>query len=386
MIEESFLRPILQDIVGSGTNLIFGNEIKEHLELTTSNHTSIVISSLDHLIDLPKRIRRDLHEGKLISNSQHSSLESSIRVLLSCTLDLLTTERGKDKALLWREELYSRIRQIIASEGFYGILNGGNSLVQIKEKDQKERFEIIEELIFSFQNYEVVIGTRTIQYGDSALLFEYWSPAKDYISLYHSLKNLHENVKFEKFERNLHLFVWSDSPLKNFQPSFVSSIFSDYIYGKQRNHKSEAAVILLLSTASLSDPQQESQLNKKQYLALQRAHSGGVLYLAPGSSEDIFKNEIMRISRPNSVFKVMELKWEGQFSQYSEGGKTQYIKDVHNKLMQLGLFDLRIGKGLSTTVHEAGHDLVEQSAFAVISRCWTGTWAESLEIDGEQVI
>jgi hypothetical protein len=80
------------------------------------------------------------------------------------------------------------------------------------------------------------------------------------------------------------------------------------------------------------------------------------------------------------------LKWEGQFSQYSEGGKTQYIKDVHNKLMQLGLFDLRIGKGLSTTVHEAGHDLVEQSAFAVISRCWTGTWAESLEIDGEQVI
>ena len=276
MIEESFLRPIVQGIVGSGTNLIFENETKEHLEITTSNHTNIVISSLDHLIDLPKRIRRDLHAVKFISNSQHSTLESSIRGILSCTLDLLTTERGKDKALLWREELYSRIRQIIASEGFYGILNGGNSLVQIKEKVQEERFEIMEELIFSFQNYEVVIGTRIIEYGDSSFLFEHWSLAKDYISLYHSLKNLHENVKFEKFERNLHLFVWSDSPLKNFQPSFVSSIFSDYIHGKQRNHKSEAAVILLLSTASLPDSQPKNQLSNIQYLALQRAHSGGI--------------------------------------------------------------------------------------------------------------
>lgn len=386
MLDEIFLRPILEDIVGSSTNLIFENETKDNFESFTSNDSSIVISPLDHLIDLPKRIRRSLYEGKFSSYSQHSSSESSIRDILSCTLDLLTIEIGKDNALVWREELYSRIRQIIASEGFYGILNGGNSLIKIQEKDQKERFEIIEELIFSFQNYEVVIGTRAIRYGDSALLFEHWSPVEGYVALFNSLKNLYGDAKSETFERKLHLFVWSDSPLESFQHSFVSSVFSDYIYGIRKNHKSEAAVILLLSTASFSGFQQKPQLSNKQYLALQRANSGGILYLAPGSMEDIFQNEIMRISRPDSVFEVTKVEWQGQISQHLESIDTQYIQDVHDKLTELELFDLRMGNDLSCVIHEAGHDLVEQSAFAVISRCWTGTWAESLEIDGEQVI
>ena len=41
---------------------------------------------------------------------------------------------------------------------------------------------------------------------------------------------------------------------------------------------------------------------------------------------------------------------------------------------------------MDEVVIESTNDLVDDSAIVISADCWIGTWAKSLEIDGEQVI
>ena len=166
-----------------------------------------------------------------------------------------------------------------------------------------------------------------------------------------------------------HIFLWSDMPLVNYQPSFLKRIFSDYIYHFSNNSPNDAVVILLVSTSINSTTLEKESFNPREYLALKRALSGGRVYLCPGTNEEVFTDPILRLNRPNSVLE-----------------SETYFDDVETRIKNLKLFDLRLMKGVRHIVSEATHDLVETSSIAIMSSCWKGTWTESREVDGEQVI
>jgi hypothetical protein len=367
--ENDQLREIIQKIVSQDNKIIFDTDTIEPLEVDDSNNRVIFISQLEHLIDLPKQIRTNLYNGQIRKVTQSSDVDSCIHKVLSVSRDLLTKEIGKDAASKWREIFYSRIRQIIAAEGIYGVLNGNAAIIKIKQTDRKKEFEINETLIFSFPGNEKAIATRKMAYGSSAELFEHWDVVAGYDELFSSLESLHDKSSgVKQLERKLHLFVWSDSPLNTFQESFLFNVFSNHINVNLNNYKFEAGVILLSSTTSRSGSLTKYGFSNKEFLSLQRVNSGGTLYLAPGAMEDIFTNEAMRLNRPHSVFE------------------SKFHQDVEQKMIELELIELRMMKEYSISVHEPIHDLVGISAFAISSGCWTGTWAESLEIDGEQVM
>jgi len=41
---------------------------------------------------------------------------------------------------------------------------------------------------------------------------------------------------------------------------------------------------------------------------------------------------------------------------------------------------------ITISVSDVTLDLVDNSSIAIMASCWKGTWSESREIDGEQVI
>jgi len=371
--ERNILREIIQQIVPDDTKIIFDFETIETIEplmVDDSKNRNIVISSLEHLIDLPKRIRRNLYKGQFRKTTESSNIDSCIREVLSLSRDILSKEIGKERASNWREIFYSRIRQIIAAEGLYGVLNGNSAIIEIEQIDHKKQFELNETLLFSFPGDKKIIATRKMRYGVSALLFENWDIMVGYDELFSSLERLHIASEVEQLERKRYLFLWADSPLNTFSESFIFSVFSDHINVNRKNNKFEAGVILLFSTTPRNGPLAKSEFTSKDFLSLQRVNSGGTLYLAPGFEEDVFTKNIKRLNRPNSVFEL----------------DSNFYKDVEQKMSELELPKLRMMKEYSISVHEPIHDLVEMSAFAISSGCWTGTWAESLEIDGEQVM
>ena len=371
MSENNILREIIQKVVPDDTKIIFDFETIETIEplkVDDSKSRDIVISSLKHLIDLPKRIRRTLYEGQYKKATQSSNIDSCIREVLSLSRDLLSKEIGKEGASNWRDKFYFQIRQIIAAEGLYGVLNGNSAIIEIKQIDHKKQFELNETLLFDFQGDKKVIATRKMRYGMSALLFDNWDVVAGYDELFSSLERLHRASEVEQLERKRYLFVWSDSPLNTFSESFLFSVFSDHINVNRKNNKFEAGVILLSSTTTRSVSIVKSEFTNNDFLSLQRVNSGGTLYLAPGAREDVFTDDVTRLNRPNSVFE------------------SKFYRDVEQKMVELELPELRMMKEYSISVHEPIHDLVEISAFAISSGCWTGTWAESLEIDGEQVM
>ena len=373
MCEKNILRRLIQQIVPDDTKIIFDFEAIETIEplmVDDSKNRRIVISSLEQLIDLPKRIRRNLYKGQFRKATQSSNIDSCIREVLSLARDLLSKEIGKEGASNWRETFYFRIRQIIAAEGLYGVLNGNSAIIEIEQIDHKKQFELNETLLFDFQGDKKVIATRKMRYGMSALLFDNWDVVAGYDKLFSSLERLHISYEVEQLERERYLFVWSDSPLNTFSESFLLSVFSDHINVNRKNNKFVAGVILLCSTTTRSGNIAKSEFTSKGFLSLQRVKSGGTLYLAPGSEEKIFTDEIKRLNRPNSVFDL----------------DSKFYRDVEKKMVELELPELRMMKKYSISVHEPIHDLVEISAFAISSGCWTGTWAESLEIEGEQVM
>ena len=247
-------------------------------------------------------------------------------------------------------------------------MNGNSAIIEIEQIDHKKQFELNETLLFVFEGDKKVIATRKMRYGMSALLFDNWDVVAGYDELFSSLERLHRASEVEQLERKRYLFLWSDSPLNTFSESFLFSVFSDHINVNRKNNKFEAGVILLSSTTTRSVSIVKSEFTNNDFLSLQRVNSGGTLYLAPGAREDVFTDDVTRLNRPNSVFE------------------SKFYRDVEQKMVELELPELRMMKEYSISVHEPIHDLVEISAFAISSGCWTGTWAESLEIDGEQVM
>lgn len=365
MFEPNIVKSFIAEFVPN-CNILTNNDLTIGNYGMSNDERRVIISNIDDLISMPKRIRQLLYSENNRDVMSETNLDSQIRNFLELSSSLIAEDIGADESNEWRTHTYNKMRNVLAAEGPYGILNGSNSVIKILQTDMKEQFEVKEKLLVPYENGNLQVGRRTIKYGQSCDLDELWDINSGFESLFESIINIQSRIEIVENFRTFHLYIWSDQPLVNFQPSLVEQAFTDSIYSTAKSGTHSVSVILFISTNRFSSYSLES-FTQKEILALNRALPSGNIYLSPGVNDDVFTNPVMKLNRPNSVFE------------------SDFLTDAVNRVSELGLSEMRFLES-SNVVIESTNDLVETSAIAILSECWNGTWAKSLEIDGEQVI
>jgi len=265
-------------------------------------------------------------------------------------------------------ELDLRINSILAGRGPMGIFSGSESI--IIEETKEENNEVTQTLQFRFQNGIRKIAERTYTYMDKIpVRYDEYKSERGYENLLGSIKSLIDNSETTEKHKFHHLFVWSDLPPTNFQPSFLERVVVDYVRRFIGHHKHTAKILIVSSISRSGKRASNDNLSSTETLALQRGFGGGILYLAPGNNEDFNYDKMNNSIRSMSVYD-----------------STSFIQSLRARFDELDISHLRILDELRYVLHESTIDLVDKSAFAIVSDCWTGTWSESKEIDGEQVL
>jgi len=338
--------------------LIFG-------ELSNSQNASrVIISPVDELLFLTKRVRQLIYSDNKNDSNLGANLDSKIKKFLELSKKLIGQDIGGEASEEWQNNTYSKIRQIIAAEGPYGIFNGSNSIIKILQSDIKDQFEIKEQLIIPYGNKNLVVGNRTLKYGISYDIIANWEYDSGFEDIFEIMKSM-MRFNFDETYRTFHLYLWSDQPMANFQPALVEQVLKDCLTSFSSG--SHSAIVVLFVTNNEFSNHELSHLTSREILALNRALPGGNIYLSPGLNEDIFVDPVKKLNRPNSVLS------------------SDYLDKAIKRVDDLGISELRL-LDASSVVIESTNDLVDSSSIAIMSECWDGTWANSLEVDGEQVI
>jgi hypothetical protein len=368
MFEPEIVRSYVAELVPN-SNILTNEDLVRGNYGMSNDERRVIISSLNELIFMPKRVRQLLYSENNREMVSGTKLDFEIRNFLRISSSLVAENIGGDGANEWQNQTYKKIRNVLAAEGPYGVLYGRNSVVELLQIDMKSQFEVKEKLLVPYGNDNLELGIRTLKYGQSCELDELWEVNSGFESLFESILNIQNQItKFSLSEnfRTFHLYIWSDQPLVNFQPSLIKEAISECIISSPKSGIHLAKVLLFISTNRFSSNELKS-FKEKEMLALKRALPGGRIFLSPGENEEIFLDPVKKLNRPNSVFE------------------SKYLTDAVERVNELGISEFRL-LDASRAVIESTQDLVRASCFAIKSECWNGTWAKSLEVDGEQVI
>ena len=356
---------LIQDLIGPDDNNVVSPAPRHFSELAELSGITFVISKLSDAVSLPLRVRRIQYEFS--EEDTKIGLDFLIESVIDKASQIIALQIGEQDAEKWARDTNLLANRILAGRGPLGLLSGRGALVV--EESKEEAHEVIQTLRFRFHDGRKPIATRTHRYTDvPPLRFDDYEPkVPEYAELLASIQSLRDKSEATEVHKFHHLYLWSDLPASSFQPSFVERIVTDYVR-RYRGHHIHTAKILIIASSSCNEKAgTKSTLDSSERLALQRGFGDGILYLAPG--KEIFTGPYLELNRPHSVLD-------------SRG----YSQDIGARFKQLGLENQRITRGLRPVVHESTVDLIDTSAFAILSDCWTGTWAESKEVDGEQVM
>ncbi len=346
---------------------IFDSTNRNHTEHTVSDNRSIVISPLRELIFAPKTAKQYLYSNnRSMGNDEIYSLDYFVRQVLDEAMKMISQDMGEQIAKEWRKDTFNLVKNIVAVDDLFGILDGEHSLIKLERLADDSAFEISESLELPYDGNKLVIGQRKTRYGESCGNLENWHINKGMEELFESLVKLNDSISLTSNPKRFHFYVWSDQPISRFQKSLVKQVFHDSIFSAQNTGNYVAKALIFISKDDQHSTKLES-LNSMERLAISRGQKSGRIYLSPGKHEDVFTDDYLRYNRPKSVFE------------------SEYIEKMVARTKFLGLHHSKVMRS-DRVVIESTNDLVEISAMVISVDCWIGNWAKSLEIDGEQVI
>jgi len=368
---------IIASLIAENTGDEVHVEVSPHprhfTKLSILSGTNFVISPLRDLISLPLRIRRIQYAKTDVASHPSLDLDASIKRVLRNATEILTMQIGEDRSQLWATDTFMRINRILAGRGPNGILNGADAITRKIHRDELD--EVVESLEFLFTDGYKPIATRRYKYWTPPLFLEGFEAevngkhAPIYEELLMNLKSLSDATEIFDSDRFHHLFFWSDLPLTEFQPSLIERVVRDCTSRYRSPNQHSGKVLIFCSLPNTQNHILKQSFSPHEKLALKRAFGGGIIYLAPGKNTDIYTDPIKKANRPESVLN-----------------SSDFTGALEHRMSQIGLDELRIVDELRYAVHESTSDLVDNSAFVIVSDCWTGTWTQSKEIDGEQVM
>ena len=361
-IIQSMLEPILTESVE-----LLVCESARFLPLGSGTEKPLLlVHPLGNLVALPLLTRRRLSAPMFDPEISTSGSDSPLRLMLRQATEIIKSVYGEERALRWRDEQYRLMNSVIVAEGVHGMFHGLNGCVKIVEKDEFSRFEITEELQFQFFDGWKTIAHRSTPFGQSPHFFYGWSVKPGFNELYQELINLYDSVDYQPSLPITDMFVWSNQELSSFPVSLIQNSTRDALNTFSPNTNNRGVGILFLSIDP--DPSSEKVMTQIEALSLQRSISNLRIMFAPGSLEKKPANNL-DIKTLNDVFGT-------PFEQ-----KCQFLLESLG-LLKSHLFE----KQADFLFHKDTSDLNKHSFIVLSFECWNGTWANSLDIDGEHII
>jgi hypothetical protein len=314
------------------------------------------ISPLDEAISSPFRIRRMQYaESDSSKNRKWSDLYNTV---INAGFNYICEILDQDDADQWAITARNQANQIISAKGPIGFFERNTGFCWINSNQKEGEVQYTEDLIFKIGDTEYPIATRETRskvidkYVDDDIEPEgyqnFVAKEEKLIPLLNALQLFNSNWRHIENRSHHHLYVWSDSEVCTFQPSFVKELIRWYLNFSLMDNNHSAHILILCSVGP--DSELNLCLDDIEKLAIQRVRPGGKILIAPGESnvgDQLTKRRIAEIGFDQRIFN----------STYYEQAK-----------------------------HEPTIDIVEKTAIGILSPCWSGTWKESKEVDGEQVM
>ena len=362
---------LIREITSKANTVTKMDSEREFSIFSQSAGIHYVVSELEQLVSLPLRIRQIQYQSAINDENDREkfNLDYCISDVISSATNVLSVQIGDDESKKWGGGLYQKISMILAGRGPVGLFSGENAISRITFEDNKT--QSVENLEFRFPLGWTKIAERRMRHGESRTFLEGFevmqTNSTNYDKLLTSLQVLKQNTVLHGGDKFHHIFAWSDRPIAEFQKSLVDNVVKSYV--RNAGHNQHNSKLFLFISTNSDTTKSRKEFTEREKIALKRCFQDGVIYFAPGKSEKVFRDDIMKLSRPDSIFD-----------------DRSFVTNVDERITTLGLKNQRLMSALQEAIHEGVSDLNQLSAIVISSDCWTGTWSESKEIDGEQVM
>ena len=303
---------------------------------------TVILCPLAHGVSAPIRAKRAEYwlgdeDGK----------SRKVNEILQKFREWLTKENLCEEPLDWIRPTRERVRQIISSSGYAGLLKNNQSF--LNHTSTTNDFEINEKIFVKIDGKKVPIAQRNrhrFTDGEANGLDEFIAGSKT-AEILEALRELELLIKTEKQIHFLFLYVWTSTEISEYQPSFLRSIIQSILSGPQL-FSTVSSQFLLLDELTPNHTSVQTLLNGMEILALSRMIPDIEIHLADAGhqTKKLDLNRIISIPMPD------------------------YLRQSLKRIV----------------AHSATLDYVDIASYAVISSAWVGRWEHSKEIDGGQII
>jgi len=343
-LKDLFLKEIHldKDELDSSIDVIVCENPRTDFNFSQLKRNTVILCPLAHGVSAPFRAKRaDYWLGDEDGKSR------KVNEILQQFREWLEKENLCEEPLDWIRYTREKVRQIISSKGYAGLLKSNRSFLHITST--KDDFEVSDEISVEIEGQKVLIAKRTWQRNAAAEPngLDAFQSVLETEAILQSLRELEHLIQNKKDINLLFLYVWTSNEMSAFQPSFLRSLIQSILIGP-RLFSSVSSQYLLVDELAPNQPAAQTLLTHQESLALSRMMPNIEVHLADAGlpAEELDLDRILSFPIP------------------------EYLSQSLERIVP----------------HSATVDTVETASYAIISSIWVGRWENSKEVDGEQII
>ena len=273
--------------------------------------------------------------------------------VIAAGYNLLSAIQGQDDAQSWQLQSWLEVEKLLATpRGPLSFFDKETGFAWTSSSRDLTHTKV--NLYFRFGSQSKIIAKRQVELASRSIdEVDYdiegfsgeWEVDEIYAPLLSALQSFYEGWKTNQQSSHHHLYCWSDTPIDQFQPSFVRKLINWYLSDSRIDTNHSAYILLLFAVGG---PVPKTSFDSFEKLAIQRMRPGGNMLVAPGFAKST--SEI-----PNRIAEI---------------GLDYSVMDLVDEV----------------PIHGCSVGMVEHTSVGILIPCWSGTWKESKEVDGEQVM
>jgi hypothetical protein len=365
---EDVILSTLEGVVKPSTELLYCKKIRYAAYPIPDGKGMVVVRPLPHLVSLPLQTRRRIHSPLYFDQARDYSADTPLQNMLKAATHIIKQKFGEERSIRWMDRKYDHANSVVMTEGVLGLFHGMHSLVRINEDSNRAAFEIEAELQFDFFDGFHTIAKRSTKFGDVVEYLGQWQVNPEFQELFDWLKRLYELPHSSKLHTWTDIFLWTDQDLFKFPDSLVKKAVHDAISSFGRLKPNRGIALLFITIYPESSKGIKKKLASLERLSIQRFQGPARIIWAPGVDQ-------RQSSSQQPIYRLEEI-----IDSKMEKGTLQRLESLGLQLPQLFTHEP------NEMLHTGHQDATNESFIVISSECWTGTWSDSLEIEGEHLM
>jgi len=358
----------LEECVKPSTELLYCKESRYTAYPIPPGKSMVVVRPLAHLVSLPLQTRRRIHSPLYSDQVRDYSADTPLQNMLKAATNIIKQKFGEERSIRWMDRKYDQANSIVMTDGILALFHGMHSLVKIDEDSNRAAFEVEAELQFDFFDGFHTIAKRSTKFGDVVEFLDQWQVNPEYDVLFEWLKRLYELPHSSKLHTWTDVFLWADQDYSKFPSSLFTKAVHDAISSFGRLKPNRGIALLFISISPDDSKGIKETMASMEKLSIQRCQGPARIIWAPGLDQRQSSSQ-HPISR---VDEIIDSKMEKYTLQRLEGLGLQLHQLFSHEPQEM--------------IHIGHQDATKESFIVISSECWTGTWSDSLEIEGEHLM